>query len=244
MTWNRLHRRSDVLRAVVETLDADRVGTLPWDLPGVAENFADESDLVGALLLRWHARLGANLDRELAREPLDLPGAVVAAWARTAEEHPGIRRAADESLVDPLTAALEQTVLRARDRERARLAAAAGLAPEGHPRAVALGEDLEARARELVALPLAPAAAHVTRSTSALPIARDTPSRPVTPTAPSTSSGPSGPTAQEAPVLRTKKTTHTRQTSPAPVAPTGDDAPHEETVESFVRRLKAALAAA
>ncbi|MCW2819712.1 MAG: hypothetical protein JWR42_2499, partial [Marmoricola sp.] len=117
MTWNRLHRRSDVLRAVVDTLDA-RTGDprhgaepLPWDLPGVAENFTDESDLLGALLLRWNARLGANLDRELAREPLDLPAAVVAAWARTAEEHPGIRRAADDCLVDPLTAALEQTVL-------------------------------------------------------------------------------------------------------------------------------------
>ncbi|MCW2868444.1 MAG: hypothetical protein JWR20_2632 [Marmoricola sp.] len=246
MTWTRLHRRSDVLRAVVETLDADRVGTLPWDLPGVAENFTDESDLVGALLLRWHARLGANLDRELAREPLDLPGAVVAAWARTAEEHPGIRRAADEALVDPLTAALEQTVLRARDRERARLAAAAGLAPESHPRAAALGEDLEARARDLVALPLAPTPAHATRSTSALPTFRDVPSHPTTRPGSSTSSIPSSPTAQEAPVLRKKTTTkgRTSPSTPAPVAPTGADAPHEETVESFVRRLKAALAAA
>lgn len=240
MTWNRLHRRSDVLRAVVDTLDAragdpgQAIETLPWDLPGVAENFTDESDLVGALLLRWHARLGANLDRELSREPMDLPAAVVAAWARTAAEQPGIRRAADECLVDPLTAALEHTVLRARDRERARLAAAAGLAPERHPRAVALGEDLEARARELAALPVRPPVApHPDPATRVAAVTSRT-------TAPTTAL----PTTQETSVLRKKsKSTTTPTTSTSTTAPVADDQ-HVETNESFVRRLKAALAAA
>ncbi len=223
MSWNRFHRRSEVLRAVVDTLDAqqtDGVVALPWDLPGVAENFTDESDLVGALLLRWHARLTANLERELGAEPADLASAVVAAWRRTCQEHPGIRRTVDDVLEDPATAALENTVRRAQALERARLAAAAGLASVRDPRAAALGRRLELRARGV----------QDERAELPVPAQRRTPSR----------SARTEPVAQ-ADVVTTGPDGHTSVDVPAtPSAP----APRRPVNESFVRRLKAALSAA
>ena len=57
MTWTAFHRRSEVLRAVVTEADRRPDATLPTDVPGVSETFRDELDLVGALQLRWHARL-------------------------------------------------------------------------------------------------------------------------------------------------------------------------------------------
>ena len=66
MTWDAFHRRGDVLRAVVAEANRRRDGVLPMDLPGVAETFGDELDLVAALQLRWHTRLAGRIERALA----------------------------------------------------------------------------------------------------------------------------------------------------------------------------------
>ena len=76
MSWNDFHHRAEILRAVVDTADENRDGVLPMHVAGVAENFTDELDLVGALLLKWHARLSGNIERALMREPMDLEDAV------------------------------------------------------------------------------------------------------------------------------------------------------------------------
>src|SRR5205085_7689339 len=80
MTWNAFHHRGDVLRAVVEAADQRLDGILPLDVPGTRERFADEIDLLGALSLKWHARLSGNIERALGTEPMDLESAVVRAW--------------------------------------------------------------------------------------------------------------------------------------------------------------------
>ena len=57
MNWEAFHHRGDVLHAVISELAVRRDGTLPMDLPGVNETFRDDLDLIGALQLKWAARL-------------------------------------------------------------------------------------------------------------------------------------------------------------------------------------------
>lgn len=159
MTWNSFHRRGEILRDVVETADERRDGVLPMQLPGVTESFTDEIDLIGALLLKWHARLSVQVERTLGHEPLDPEAAVASAWRATAEQLPGVRLVIDRCTAAPEGSPMAQAMARAQHREWARLAAAAGLAHDQGPRALAAGLRLEALARE--GLDLRPAAAPV-----------------------------------------------------------------------------------
>jgi hypothetical protein len=147
MTWNAFHRRGETLQHVIDTLDARRDGELPMDLPGVAETFRDELDLISALQLKWHARLSGNIERALIDQPLDLEAAVAEAWQRTNEELPGVRLVIDRYTEAPLDAAMAQALSRAADKERLKLAAAAGLCSDESPRAVEAGRRVEQRAR-------------------------------------------------------------------------------------------------
>src|SRR6476469_8450597 len=103
MSWTAFHSRGETLRAVVDTVNATRDGILPMQVPGVTENFADELDLVGALLLKWHARLSGNIERALMLEPMDLEAAVASAWRTTAEQLPGVRLVVDRCIKLPAT---------------------------------------------------------------------------------------------------------------------------------------------
>jgi hypothetical protein len=175
MTWSTFHRRGDVLNAVVETADHRRDGALPLDVPGVAERFVDEIDLIGALLLKWHARLSGNIEQALAQEPTDLESAVSGAWRRTAEQMPGVRLLVDRATDLPGTEEMAAAMQRARHAERIRLAQAAGLANDASGRAAAAGARIERAARKgLSEQPPAPASAPAsTRTSRLLPSDRD-----------------------------------------------------------------------
>jgi hypothetical protein len=147
MPWTAFHRRGEVLRSVVETVDARRDGRLPMALPGGAETFRDELDLLAALHLRWHTRLSGNLELALMDQPVDLPAAVVAAWRRTAEELAGLRLVMDRYAAHPVDADMAAALTRAREKEWTALALAAGLASDEGPHAAAAGRGLEDRAR-------------------------------------------------------------------------------------------------
>jgi hypothetical protein len=145
--WAAHHRRGDVLRAVVDHADRHRDGLLPTHLPGVAETFRDETDLVAALQLRWHTRLAGRIERSLAEQPADLEAAVVAAWRATATELAGVRaildRAADAPTSDGLAVALD----RAAAKEHTLLAVMAGRTAMDDATAPAVGRALEEQAR-------------------------------------------------------------------------------------------------
>jgi hypothetical protein len=147
MSWRTFHNRGEILRAVVDTANERRDGVLPTGVPGVAENFADDLDLIGALLLKWHARLSGNIERALLREPMDLQSAVASAWRTTAEQMPGVRLVIDRAMQHPEGPAMEQAMNRAREREWSGLAIAAGLANSHGPAAVEAGRRVEERAR-------------------------------------------------------------------------------------------------
>ena len=93
MSWTAFHSRGETLRAVVDTANAAATGSCHGGARR-AENFTDEIDLVGALLLKWHARLSGNIERALMREPMDLEAAV-ATPGGTAEQLPGVRLVID-----------------------------------------------------------------------------------------------------------------------------------------------------
>jgi hypothetical protein len=158
MSWKAFHNRGETLRTVITTANDRRDGVLPVSVPGVAENFRDDLDLVGALLLKWHARLSGNLERALMREPMDLESAVASAWHTTAEQLPGVRMVIDRCSEAPEGPEMEKAMNRAREHEWARLATAAGLASGTGPAAIAAGRRVEERARLGLQLGQEPAA--------------------------------------------------------------------------------------
>ena len=147
MSWKTFHNRGETLRLVMDAANHRRDGVLPMDVPGVAEYFTDELDLVGALFLKWHARLSGNIERALVREPMDLESAVATAWHRTAEQLPGVRLVIDGCAEQPVDPAMERAMARAREKEWARLATAAGLASMHDETASRAGRQVEERAR-------------------------------------------------------------------------------------------------
>ena len=147
MTWTTYHRREDALRDVIAAVDARADGRLPMDLPGVSETFGDAKTLLGALQLRWHARLVGHLDVELAAEPLELEDAVVAAWRASARDLPGVRAILDRERTHPSTPAVAEVMARATAKERTLLATTAGRVSTPGASAVRAGAEIEDRAR-------------------------------------------------------------------------------------------------
>lgn len=150
-------RRGTVLRDVAQVLDRRLDGVLPRDVPGVAECFADDADLVGALALSWHAHLGARLDAALETSQraggAGRPRAVAHAWADAAEQLRGVRRLLDRQAVEPASAAVADVLARSAAQEHALLARAAEGAAALHAeddRTQAVGRRLVRQARTLV----------------------------------------------------------------------------------------------
>ena len=147
MTWTTFHHRAEVLRTVIDTLDARGDGVLPLDLPGVPETFDDELALLGALQLRWHTRLSGHLERALMHQPADTDEAVVTAWHATAAELPGIRAALDRYRAEPVDDHVRAALDTATVKEHALLGAASGRHGVTAADTAVAGRLLEERAR-------------------------------------------------------------------------------------------------
>lgn len=147
MTWKSFHNRGEILRTVIATADERQDGILPMDVEGVAETFADELELLGALQLRWHTRLAGRIERELMNQPMDLEQAVVTAWRGTRDEMPGVRKIIDHYRSEPTDAEMAEAMARATAKEQIMLAAMAGRASVQDAAAVRVGEAIEQRAR-------------------------------------------------------------------------------------------------
>jgi nitric oxide synthase oxygenase domain/subunit len=159
MTWKAFHNRGEVVRSVIAESTARRDGILPMDVPGVAEHFHDELDLLGALQLKWHTRLAGHIERELSVQPMDLRASVVNGWARTAEELPGVRLILDHYRSHPVDDAMAQAVARMTSKEHHYLAAMAGRASVAREEGQAVGAEIENLARST--RPAAPAVEQV-----------------------------------------------------------------------------------
>jgi len=167
MTPSSTPRRGEVLRAVIAAADRRRDGLLPMDVPGVAETFGDERTLLGALSLRWYARLAGRIERALAEQPLDLEAAVIASWQQCASELPGVlaildayRRSAAGNAAEAARGTGEQTgqqtgrsIAVSAAKEHELMAVMAGQGSPSDPRAARVGERLVERARATMPRP-------------------------------------------------------------------------------------------
>jgi len=148
-TWDSIHRRGEVLRAVVDEANERRDGVLPMELPGVAETFGDEFSLVAALQLRWHTRLAGRIERALMEQPMELETAVVTAWRGTADELAGVRLILDTATAHPSSEEMAKALETAHRKDWTMMAAMAGKAGPGDAGAPAVGRSLEEKARAL-----------------------------------------------------------------------------------------------
>ncbi|HWJ67333.1 MAG TPA: hypothetical protein VNT31_11705 [Nocardioides sp.] len=150
MTWKAFHNRGETLRSVIAASAVRRDGLLPMDVPGVAETFRDELDLLAALTLKWHTRLSGNIEQMLAHQPTDLDRAVTVAWSNTAHELAGVRMIMDHYAAHPVDDAMARAVAAATGKEHYLLAVLSGrsslLSEEAAQR---VGADIEERARLL-----------------------------------------------------------------------------------------------
>lgn len=147
MSWTTHHKRGEILRNVVSAVDARRDGLLPMDLPGVAETFNGELDVLAALQLRWHTRLAGHIEQELSAQPMDLESAVVRAWHTTADELPGIRAVIDHYRALPDGDEMTEMLAKFEAKEHLALAVMAGKGAWSDDEAVRLGSLIEMRAR-------------------------------------------------------------------------------------------------
>lgn len=152
MTWNAFHHRGEILQTVIEAADARLDGQLPMNLPGVSEAFRDELDLIGALSIKWHARLSGNIERELMTQPMDLEGAITSAWRKTSAEAPGIRMIIDRYTESPSDPEMAVALTKAQEKEWLKLASAAGLASDESASAARAGARVSTKARAVPAL--------------------------------------------------------------------------------------------
>jgi hypothetical protein len=148
-TWESVHRRGEVLRAVVDEANQRRDGVLPMELPGVAETFGDELSLVAALQLRWHTRLTGRIERALMDQPMELEAAVVTAWRGTADELAGVRMILDSATAHPSSEEMASALETARRKDWTMMAAMAGKAGPADAGAATVGRSLEEQARAL-----------------------------------------------------------------------------------------------
>jgi hypothetical protein len=147
MTWTTFHRRGEVLRTVIDTLDARGDGILPMDLAGVSATFDDELELLGALQLRWYTRLSGHLERALMHQPADTDEAVLTAWHATADELPGVRAALDRHSAEAGDGRMRNALDTASAKEHALLGAASGRHGVTVADTAVAGRLLEERAR-------------------------------------------------------------------------------------------------
>ncbi len=147
MTWTAFNNRGETLRSVIAAAAQRRDGILPMDVPGVAERFRDELDLLGALQLKWHTRLAGHIESELSVQPMDLELAVATGWARAAQELPGVRLIIDHYRDHPTDDAMARAVARFTSKEHHYLAAMAGRAGVDREEGQSVGARIEERAR-------------------------------------------------------------------------------------------------
>lgn len=142
--------RAIVLHAVIEEILARKDGQIPTNIDGVDTHFDDIEDLTGALLLRWHTRLTASLERGLVDDPEDREEAVIEAWRHATWTYRGVRMVLDELAEHPPTDGAAHAARSTARNDWAAMAVAAGLASNVDEPAIRIGHRLELQARRRI----------------------------------------------------------------------------------------------
>lgn len=140
--------RAGVLHSVIEEILSRNDGQIPTNIEGTDVFFHDIEDLADALLLRWHTRLTASLERGLVGDPEDRPEMVIQAWRHATETYWGVRMVLDELAENPPTEGVARAVRATARNDWAAMAVAAGLASGFDEPAIQVGHRLEREARQ------------------------------------------------------------------------------------------------
>lgn len=139
--------RAGVLHDVIMEILSRKDGRIPVDIAGIDECFSGVEDLVGALMLRWHTRLIASLERGLLTEPEDRKEAVIEAWRHATWIYWGVRMVLDQLAEDPPNDVVARALQVTARNDWAAMAMAAGLASGFDEQATRVGHRLELEAR-------------------------------------------------------------------------------------------------
>lgn len=139
--------RASVLHEVIEEILARKDGKIPTDIKGIDTLFDGIEDLANALLLRWHTRLVASIERGLVDDPEDREEAVIAAWRHATGIYWGVRILIDKFAENPPTEDVAHSVRATARNDWAAMAVAAGLASAFDEPAIRIGHRLELEAR-------------------------------------------------------------------------------------------------
>ncbi|MDO9495412.1 MAG: hypothetical protein Q7J48_06900 [Nocardioides sp.] len=140
--------RATVLHNLIEEILARDDGQIPTNIDGTDTYFNNDEDLANALLLRWHTRLVASLERGLVDDPEDRREAVIEAWRHASRIYSGVRRVIDDLAEDPRTDVVAHAVLATARNDWAAMAIAAGLASGIDEPGARVGQRLELEARQ------------------------------------------------------------------------------------------------
>lgn len=132
---------------MIEEILVRKDGQIPTDIKGIDTFFDAIEDLANALLLRWHTRLVASIERGLVDDPEDREEAVIAAWRHATGIYWGVRTLIDEFADNPPTEDVAHSVRATARHDWAAMAVAAGLASAFDEPAVRIGHRLELQAR-------------------------------------------------------------------------------------------------
>jgi hypothetical protein len=139
--------RASVLHAMIDNILARKDGEIPTNIDGIDTFFDGIEDLANALLLRWHTRLVASLERGLVDDPEDREEAVIEAWRHATWIYWGVRMVIDKLAENPPTEEVAHAVHMTARNDWAVMALAAGLASGYDEPAIRVGHRLELQAR-------------------------------------------------------------------------------------------------
>ncbi|WP_236788842.1 hypothetical protein [Amycolatopsis sp. GM8] len=128
MGWNDFYQRRDIADAVLRQAARDPQAPLPFtEIPGAAEVFGTEEQLLLALRYRWSRLLSGYLRSEFEDETGDQVEAVTRVWNRAVRRNRTLRAVLDAHVED------YPEPRRMHEAEQRMLAVAAGLADPGEP---------------------------------------------------------------------------------------------------------------
>jgi hypothetical protein len=145
MTWDAYNRRAPVLREVLAVADRRRDITVDeaFEIVPETENvFADTTDLLLDVQMRWFQRLNGQMELQLTEGAGDPEQTAIDAWRAAAVAMPGGRALLDTNLRRPELA-------KALAHEHRFMAVAAGV-PDEHPELEGRGRFVVEKARDTV----------------------------------------------------------------------------------------------
>lgn len=109
MSWDRMHRRHELVHAVLAAVAASGQPVVPGALRAEVEaEFGGEAGLLQEVQLRWYRSFDARLDALLEERPPDMIAALTGLWLDLGAAMPAARFLLDARADHPVLAELDE----------------------------------------------------------------------------------------------------------------------------------------